>query len=206
MKRCFITAVICIVPMLVATATQAQQTDSWVVKIGAHSANPKSDNGLLADGALKADVGSDARPTITGEYMFDSNFGVEVLASLPFEHEIKLNGVKAGTVKHLPPTVSLQYHFNPTGRVSPFIGTGVNYTLFFSEHSTGPLAGTRLKLDNSWGPAAHAGIDFRLDERWLLTLDARWIKMDADVSVNGSKVGTVHIDPFIYGAAIGYRF
>ena len=86
------------------------------------------------------------------------------------------------------------------------IGLGLNYPLFFSEHTPGPLAGTKLSLDNSLGVAAHGGIDFRIDERWLVTLDARWINIDTDAKVNGTKVGTVHIDPFAYGIAVGYRF
>jgi outer membrane protein len=192
---------------LVTTAplVHAQDPD-WIVKVGLHTVDPKSDNGTLAGGTLKSDVGSDVKPTITAEYLLAPEWGIEVLASLPWKHDVKLNGVLAATTKQLPPTVSVQYHFNPTGKVSPFVGFGLNYTLFFSEHTTGPLAGTKLSLDDSLGVAAHGGIDFRIDERWLVTLDARWIKIDTDAKVNGTKVGTVHIDPFAYGIAVGYRF
>jgi outer membrane protein len=188
-----------------ASAHAADNTE-WVFKVGVHNVDPKSDNGSLAGGTLKADVGSDVRPTVTAEYLFTPNWGAEVLASLPFQHDIKLNGVKAADVKHLPPTVSLQYHFNPEASISPFVGLGLNYTLFFSKHTTGPLAGTRLDVSNTLGPAAHAGVDFRVNERCLVTLDLRWMKIDPDVKVNGAKVGTVHIDPLAYGVAVGYRF
>ena len=188
-----------------APLVHAQDPD-WIVKVGVHTVDPKSDNGTLAGGTLKSDVGSDVKPTITAEYLLAPEWGVEVLASLPWKHDVKLNGVLAATTKQLPPTVSVQYHFNPTGKVSPFVGLGLNYTIFFSEHTTGPLAGTKLSLDNSLGVAAHGGIDFRIDERWLVTLDARWIQIGTDAKVNGAKVGTVHIDPFVYGFAVGYRF
>ena len=56
--------------------------------------------------------------------------------------DIELNGVNAGSTKHLPPTVSLQYHFRGNERVKPFIGAGLNYTIFFEEETRGPLAGT----------------------------------------------------------------
>jgi len=184
----------------------AQEAPQWVFKLGVHNVDPKSDNGTLADGALRAEVGSSARPTITAEYLFTPEWGAEILASLQFQHDIDLNGVKAAEVKQLPPTVSVQYHFNAGGSVSPFVGIGLNYTLFFSPHTTGPLAGTKLDVGNTFGPAAHGGVDFRLNDCWLLSLDARWMKIDPDVKVDGTKVGTVHIDPLAYGIAVGYRF
>jgi outer membrane protein len=202
---------ICSVALILAlsgglTAAHADEGSDWVVKVGIHTVDPKSNNGTLAGGTLKTDVGSDVRPTITAEYMFAPAWGLEVLASLPWEHDVKLNGVKAATVKQLPPTFSAQYHFNAGGAVSPFVGVGLNYTLFFSEHTTGPLAGTKLSLDNTIGPAVHGGIDFRLNDRWLIAADARWISIDPNASVNGAKVGKVHIDPLVYGLAVGYKF
>lgn len=184
----------------------ADEGGPWVVKVGVHTVDPKSDNGTLAGGSLKADAGSDTEPTVTAEYMFDANWGVELLASWPWEHEVKLNGARAASTKQLPPTLSAQYHFNPGGAVSPFVGVGLNYTIFYDEHETGPLAGTHLSVGNSLGAALHGGFDVRLADRWRLTVDARWIDIDSQIRVNGAKVGTVHIDPLVYGVAIGYRF
>lgn len=189
-----------------AGTTHAAERGDWVVKFGAHAVSPKSDNGRLAGGTLKADVGDDVRPTISLEYFLTPNWGIEVLGALPFEHEVKLDGAHAADVKHLPPTVSVQYHFVPGRQFSPFVGVGVNYTRFFGIQERGPLAGARLDLSDSWGAAVHAGVDVNFDERWLLTLDLRWIGIETDAKVNGAKVGTVKIDPLVYGLAVGYRF
>jgi outer membrane protein len=183
----------------------ATEAGDWTLSLGAHVVDPTSDNGSLAAGAFEADVGSDWKPTITAEYFFTPNLGLEVLASLPFEHDISLNGVNAGSTKHLPPTFTLQYHFNGE-KVSPFIGAGINYTLFFDQQTTGPLDGTDLNLSNSWGLAAHAGLDFRLSDTASLRADVRWIDIDTDVSVDGTDVGTVNIDPFVYGLAYVWKF
>lgn len=183
----------------------ATDAGDWTLAVGAHVVNPASNNGSLAAGALEADVGSDWKPTIAAEYFFSPNLGLEVLAALPFDHDIELNGVKAGSTKHLPPTVTLQYHFNGD-KVSPFIGAGLNYTLFFDQDETGPLAGTEVNLGNSWGLAAHAGLDFRLAENRALRVDVRWMDIDTDVSVNGVDVGTVKIDPLVYGLAYVWKF
>lgn len=192
--------------LLFATPVLAQQAGDWTFGLGAHVVSPKSGNGSLAGGALDADVGDNWRPTITGEYFFRDNWGIEILASLPFQHDIELNGVKAGSTKHLPPTLSLQYHFNGSEKVKPFVGAGVNYTIFFSQDTTGPLAGANLDLDNSWGLAAHAGVDFAVGDKKWLRVDARWIDIDTDVKVNGASVGTVNIDPMVYGAAFVWQF
>ena len=184
----------------------AQQAGEWTFSVGAHQVNPKSDNGSLAGGALDVEVDSNVRPTITAEYFVRDNLGIEVLASLPFQHDININGVgNVGSTKHLPPTVSLQYHFGE-GKVKPFVGLGVNYTLFFSEDTNGALAGTDLKLDDSFGLAAHAGIDFKVGEKGAIRVDARWIDIDTDVELNGTGLGTVNIDPLVYGAAYVFQF
>ena len=90
--------------------------------------------------------------------------------------------------------------------MSPFIGAGVNYTLFFDQQTSGPLAGAELDLGNSWGLAAHAGVDFRLADNRAIRLDVRWMDIDTDVSVNGADVGTVKIDPLVYGVAYVWNF
>jgi outer membrane protein len=184
----------------------AQQAGEWTFTVGAHQVNPKSDNGSLAAGTLDVEVGSNVRPTITAEYFIRDNLGIEVLASLPFQHDIDIVGVgNVGSTKHLPPTVSLQYHFGE-GKVKPFVGLGVNYTLFFSEDTNGALSGNDLKLDDSFGLAAHAGIDFKVGEKGAIRVDARWIDIDTDVELNGTGIGTVEIDPLVYGAAYVFQF
>jgi outer membrane protein len=184
----------------------AQQAGEWTVGIGAHQVNPKSDNGRLVGGTVPIEVDSNVRPTITAEYFVRDNLGIEVLAAWPFEHDINVPGVgRVGSTKHLPPTVSLQYHFGQ-GTVKPFIGAGINYTRFFSTETTGALAGTDLELDDSFGLAAHVGIDFEVGEKGSIRVDARWIDIDTDAELNGVDVGTVEIDPLVYGVAYVFKF
>lgn len=111
-----------------------------------------------------------------------------------------------GSTKHLPPTLSLQYHFNSDGTVSPFLGAGVNYTKFFSERTQGALAGGDLNLKASWGAAVHAGLDFRISDNSQIRVDARWMDIDTEVSLDGAKLGTAQIDPLVYGAAYVMTF
>ena len=196
-----------------ALPAAAQSKGDWTLGVGVHNVDPKSDNGSLDATALglgplpPTEIGSSVRPTITGEYFIADNLGIEVLAALPFHHDIDIRGVgKVGSTKHLPPVVSLQYHFANSSKATPFVGLGLNYTTFFSEETTGALAGTKLSLDDSWGVAAHAGIDFAVGERSAVRVDARWIDIETDVKVNGIKVGKADIDPLVYGLSWVMKF
>ncbi|MBN8212828.1 MAG: OmpW family protein [Xanthomonadales bacterium] len=190
----------------VAAPAFAQQAGEWTFGIGAHQVNPKSDNGSLVGGTLDVEVGSSVRPTITAEYFVRDNLGIEVLAALPFQHDVDIAGLgNVGSTKHLPPTVSVQYHFGDGG-MKPFVGVGVNYTRFFSTDTSGALAGSDLELDDSFGLAMHAGIDFKVGEKGAIRIDARWMDIDTDVKLDGADIGTVNIDPLVYGAAYVFKF
>lgn len=192
---------------LAVTALPVHAND-WFVRVGAVQVSPKSDNGTLAGGALKTDIDNNTQlGLILGRHL-TPNLAVEVLAATPFSHTAKLNGAKAVDFKHLPPTVSLQWYFNPEGRVNPFVGAGLNYTFVYDEVSVrgGPVAGANVSLENSFGVAAQAGLAFKMSDAIDLVLDARWIDIDSDVKVNGSKVGTAVVDPLVVGLTLGYRF
>lgn len=191
---------------LVAGPQCAAQADdnNWVVRFGAHVVDPQSDNGHLA--GMQASIDSDTKPTASIEYLITPNWGVEALAALPFQHEVKLDGQKAASTKQLPPVIGVNYHFLPDATVSPFLGAGVNYTYFFDTKGKGLLQGDHVSVDNSWGAAAHAGVDVKLSSRWLLTADVRWINIKGDVHVDGVDVGTAKINPWVYGLSFGYRF
>ena len=196
------------IALVVAAPAMAQSKGDFTVGIGVHNVAPKSDNGKLAGNTLAVEVGDNVRPTITGEYFVADNVGIELIAALPFKHDIDIKGLgEVGSTKHLPPTLSVQYHFRAVdAKVKPFVGAGVNYTWFFSEDTTGALAGNDLRLGNSWGLAAHAGIDFAISPKSAIRVDVRWIDIDSEVKLNKAKIGTVNIDPLVYGAAYVIKF
>ncbi|URL60128.1 outer membrane beta-barrel protein [Luteibacter flocculans] len=178
--------------------------DQWVLRFGAATVHPDSDTGHLA--GMKAKVDSSTRPSIDLEYLLTPNWGIDVLGALPFRHEVRLNGTKAATTKQLPPTVGINYHFMPNEQVSPFVGAGINFTHFYDSRGEGLLKGAHVTIDDSWGVAARAGVDFKLNDSWLITADLRWIRIRSDVKVGGTKVGQARIDPIVYGFSVGYRF
>ncbi|KEP71057.1 membrane protein [Thioclava dalianensis] len=206
MKQSILSLTLLAATTLSAAPALAQQAGDITLGVGVHQVMPRSDNGTLS-GGLSVDIGNSTRPTFTAEYFVRDNLGIELLAALPFKHSVNIDGLgQVGTVKHLPPVISLQYHF-PTGtNLTPFVGAGVNYTAFFSEKTSGALAGNNLSLKNSWGLALHAGLDYTVSEHGSLRTDIRWIDINSDVKLNGTKIGKVKIDPVVVGVAYIYKF
>lgn len=209
--------VLATVTALTMTTAFAVPAGTWSVAAGAHMVDPKSDNGTVNTplGNLSVDVDDDIRPTISGEYFIANNVGIELLAAIPFHHDFTLtdnNGNEVGgKTQHLPPTLSLQYHFdgyNLPLNVKPFVGVGVNYTTFFKEKIN--LPGADLDLDDSVGVAGHIGLDIPFAPTESFRIDARYmdIKTDATLSTGGVDydIGEIDISPWVYGVAFVKQF
>ncbi len=139
--------------------------------------------------------------------MLTDTWGVELLGALPFKHDISLiNGPRVGSTKHLPPTLSVVYYLLPAAQFQPYLGLGVNVTLFFDEDTRGALAGSDLDLDTSVGAAAVIGLDVDLGDNWFLNADVRYMDIETDAKLDGADLETVKIDPWAFGLNVGYRF
>lgn len=188
-------------------APEREQGDIWL-RGGATQIFPKSDNNAVVDIDDQLGFGFNI------SYMFLDDWALEVLAAMPFEHEIRTKGkTPVGSVQHLPPTISVQYHPDIAGPFKPYVGAGVNITLFFdAEIDSGIGLGSDLDVDTvSFGPAAQIGLDFFFDDRTFINLDVRWADIDTDAKINGGAGGTVdlgevQIDPLIVGINFGWQF
>ncbi len=119
--------------LLLGSAANAYDQGDWLLRVGVGNVDPKSTNGDIAS------VDSGTALVFNGTYFFTPNLGFEILAASPFSHDIELadGGAKVGETKHLPPTFSLNYHFDTAGAFKPYVGAGLNYTLFFDEDTEG---------------------------------------------------------------------
>jgi len=198
---------------LLAGTAQAYDAGNWLFRIGAYGVFPESDNltNVLGTGAtLNVDDGYTLGFNFT--YMITPNIGIELLAALPINHDIKLSGAgKVAETDELPPTLSIQYHFMPENTIRPYVGLGLNYTTFFNTSTNGALEGTSLSLDDSWGVAGQFGIDIDVAPNWFLNADIRYIGIstDASLSIPGTgtvDLGTVDINPWVVGLTVGTRF
>jgi len=198
-----------------ANDVAAKEKGDWIIRAGVSHIDPASDNGTLVIPPLNfvgdINVDSGTMMTFDGTYMITDHLGVELLAALPFEHDVSVDGLgKVATVKHLPPTLSAVYHFNTQGKLQPYVGAGVNWTIFFDESEKGTLndLDASLNLGNSLGLAAVVGIDIMLSERMFLNGNIRYMDIDTDAKISIPNVGSVKpkvkIDPMVYAINIGW--
>ena len=189
--------------LMTSSQVFAYGAGDFFTRVGVAKVDPTSNNGEI----LGADVNVDAETNFafTLGYRFHDKMGVELLAALPFKHDLQVEGVTDGSTKHLPPTLTLQYY--PLGgteaRVQPYVGAGINYTRFSDEKTD---IGASLELDDSWGAAGQVGIDLLIDEHWALNAAAWYIDIDSDAKVGNAEAGTVEIDPVVVMAGLSYRF
>ena len=167
---------------------------------------PNEDADLsVAGGDVKID--NSYVPELDFTYFFTSNIAAElILATAP--HDVSgsgaLSGADLGEVWLLPPTLTLQYHFTDLGRFKPYLGAGVNYTIFYNEDA-GDFSD--IDYDNGFGFALQAGVDYQVADRWYINADVKRLWLNTDVSVNnGAVTGDVDINPWIFGVGVGYRF
>ncbi len=198
--------------MLGSANAWALGAGDWFGRIGASMVDPDSSSGTVPGfPGSGVEVDDDTQLSFTVGYMMTDNIGLEVLGALPFTHEIRGTGSIAGLgeiaeTKHLPPVLSLQYHFMPQAAVRPYVGAGVNYTYFFDEETKGALAGTSIDLDDSWGLAGQVGVDIDIPNNWFVNLDGRYIDIDTEATLGGIGTVDVQIDPWVFTVALGRRF
>lgn len=177
----------------------AAQAQNWMVGARALYVSPDVStniNGLDVDSAWWAEL------DLT--YFFTKNIAAEVIAGAN-RHEVTLNGTSLGKVGVLPPTVTLQWHFTDLGAAKPYVGAGINYTYFYSNN----LANDALSVKrDSWGAALQGGLDYEVAKNWYINADIKYVWMKTDVYVNatGAEVGSVDINPWIFGVGVRYRF
>ena len=198
MKKQLIAAVV--LSTLVSGAAFAQQTTEgpWMVRARAvHLASTNSDST-----GLGLSINDKWMPEVDISYFFNKNVAVELILTVPQKQTMYANGKEIGTLKHLPPTLLAQYHFNLNG-FKPYVGAGVNYTRF---SSVDLLGGVATVDKNSWGPALQVGVDIPLSKNLYLNFDVKKVYIRTDVAAAGTKIGTFKIDPLLVGVGLGFRF
>ncbi|MFC3092844.1 outer membrane protein OmpW [Alteromonas sediminis] len=208
----------------VAPFAQAFQEGDILVRAGLATVVPDDATSNVfvgSDLGFGLSVDNNTQLGLTFAYFFKDNWNVEVLAATPFKHDVNFavadplgTGNQLGEVTHLPPTVTVNYYFmGSTSAFQPYVGAGINYTIFFDEEFTDTNSGAGLQdlsLDDSLGLAFQLGADYKIDKTWFINGAIRWIDIDTQAEFNLSgtpgRVDDIQIDPMVYTLSVGYRF
>ena len=160
-----------------------------------------------ADSGLNAEVGDDFMPTLGFTYFVTDHIAVEAILGAT-QHEVRAKGGATDVAVHetwvLPPVVTVQWHPRPDAAVSPYVGAGVNYMMFFDGEDRN---GFQVELEDGFGWALQAGANVRLQGPWLLNLDAKKVFFDTDASINGGALRSeVGLDPWVVSVGLARRF
>ena len=224
---------------LLAAAPAARADDGGVntVYVGvaylqAHSSLPDL-SGMNTPPGLNLNVGNAATLGLGFVHDFNGHWSGELALGYPPRVRTDAMGVAWNAVGIAPgtgitdvhlqsPTVFVNYHpFGVHHRIDPYVGLGVNYTRFTDttalnslQNAIGP---TQIHLSDSWGAAAHVGLQYHFDRRWSLVGSIAVADVQSDLTSTtflrgGSSVvvmqGKTHINfhPIVYTVAIGYSF
>lgn len=201
-------------------AAYAHEAGDIIVRAGAiHLTTHESSSRVKLGGdkiQAKAKINNDTQLGLNFAYMVTDNFAVELLAASPFELTAKgkgeLAGHKLGKFKALPPTLSAVYYpMDKASAFQPYVGLGVNRTLFFSEKANKSAGYGALRVKNTWGWAAQVGADYMLTDKLMLNGQVRYIDMSTKARVDalgGAATAKVKLDvkPVVYMLGLGYKF
>ncbi len=191
-------------------APVGKQAGTVMVRIRAIGVIPETLSSSISVIHGGVNVTSTAAPEVDVSYFFTDHLAAELIAAST-RHELSgghtaLGHLDVGSVYVLPPTLTLQYHFLPQSRFSPYVGAGLTVAFFYDSKPSGPTV-TKVGLSNSVGAAIQAGFDYNISGHWFANFDVKQVFLDTEARINsGAILAKTALDPTIVGAGIGYRF
>ena len=201
-------AALAVLTLLAPIATQAQSSSEnpWMVRVRAVDllwANGQSGSVVQGSNVKAKDQ---IIPELDVSYFFTKNIAAELVLTYPQSIQIDAGGSKLGTIKALPPSLLLQYHFTDFGAFKPYVGAGVNYTIFSSRNN---LSGGAYSVDSSsFGAVGQVGMDYMFDKNWGLNVDLKYATMSTNVTdtATGANVGKLTLNPWMPAVGVTYKF
>jgi outer membrane protein len=188
---------------IAAPAVQAQATDAgnWLIRARAVHLDSANKDGT----GLGLTINNKTIPEVDISYFFSPNLAAELILTYPQKQTVNSTvvGGDIGTFKHLPPTLTVQYHFTGLGGFRPYVGAGLNYTNITDVKILDGAVGLK---HNSFGLAAQVGVDIPMGNGWMVNVDVKKVQIKTSVYLEGADQGKFKVDPTLVGIGIGKRF
>jgi outer membrane protein len=194
---------------LMAPALSFAEKGDVVVRLRATHIAPDESSHLNLSGYQRLEVDSNTIPEIDFSYYFTKNIAAELILATGTRHDVNAiandgSVSKLGSINLLPPTLTAQWHFNPDQTVDPYVGAGLSYIRAMDRNLN--LSTTGITVDrNMFGPALQAGVDYNLQNKWLVNFDVKKIWFSTDVNTT-SKIDDLDVDPWVVSFGIGKKF
>jgi outer membrane protein len=167
--------------------------------------------GIGIPAGADAEVGDASTLVFTAERALNDKWGMELVLGVPPKIKAKASGSVAFlgevlTARNVAPTLFLTHHFGSAGdTLRPYAGLGINYTRFTDVKTP---YGWDVSLSDSWGPAAHVGVDWNMNKNWGLWASYAMVHVKSKLVATGAVVLQTTIDfrPRTYSAGLLYRF
>lgn len=204
-KNLSLTTLLAGVAFSVGAANALADEQPWLVRVRALNMAPANESDPVGGvGASdRIHVSNKTFPELDISYFFTPNLAAELVLTYPQKHDVTLDGKNIGSFKHLPPVLSLQYHFLPARAVNPYLGVGVNYTRI---SNVDLLGGSGSLESSSVGFSMQAGADIKVADNVYLNFDVKKVQIRSDVNAGGKKISEVKVDPLLVSIGLGWRF
>jgi outer membrane protein len=200
-----------------AAPAHAEQGD-WLLRGRAIMVAPTEDSSGVKPAFPNDEVSvtNSFAPEVDLSYFLTDHLALELIAATT-KHDVKGKGglEPVGELADtwvLPPTLTLQYHFAPKAKIRPYVGAGLNYTIFYSEDASDGLEAaigkTKVDLKDSFGFALQAGLDVDLTKTLFMNFDVKYIDIDTKAKLTTGALENrvkVSLDPIVAGIGIGIR-
>lgn len=190
----------------IASQAQSANENPWMIRVRAVDLlwqNGQTESVKALD--IKAE--NQFIPEFDVSYFFTKNIAAELVLTWPQQVNINMGGANAGKISALPPSLLMQYHFTDLGPLKPYVGAGVNYTIFGNRQNF-PALGNAYQVDqSSVGFVGQVGADYMFDKNWGLNVDLKYATMSTNVSaVGGASIGKLTLNPWMPAVGVTYKF
>lgn len=191
---------------------EPKQAGTWIINGRVSTVDPDGGEPVRTvagnvDTGLDGLATSSTMPTLGFTYFLTDNLAIEAILGTT-KHTVKATNLPLAETWVLPPVVAVQYHFGPDQRVSPYVGAGLNYMLFYNDENIAPF--TDFDIDNGLGYALQAGVDVAIQGPWALNLDVKKVYFETTVNTTlpgtGALASDVNLDPWVISAGLGRRW
>ncbi len=205
-----------------------KQDYKWQMRLRGVGVIPhnKADIGIIGG---KIDVDNNIIPELDFTYFFTENFAAELILGVS-RHSVQTKGsnltaiegpssadVDLGSALLLPPTLMFQYHHRFAKILKPYVGAGVNYTMFLDVKNG---VAQKVKYQDKFGWGYQLGLDIDITDKFFINIDLKKLFLKTNVTVDATNLlpnnvapgselaipAKVKLDPLLIGFGVGMRF